>query len=109
MLNTHHRMKKNSYFEKLISLNIVHFHWIINGEQDEVDQKELIDLEYRLRPRITRFILDRLGYECCDDFNCFHFEIDMVRREIRISDKTPQEFAHLLCVDFNQEISANCC
>jgi hypothetical protein len=33
----------------------------------------------------------------------------MVRREIRISDRTPQEFAQLLCVDFNQEISANCC
>jgi hypothetical protein len=102
-------MKKNSYFVRLNSLNNVHFHWILNGEQDQPEKKDLIELEYRLRPRITRFIMDRLGFECCEDFNCFHFEVDMVRREVRISDKTPEEFTRLLCVDFKEEISANCC
>ena len=87
----------------------MHFHWILKGEEDQAAQKDLIDLEYRLRPRITRFIMDRLGFDCCDDFSCFHFDVDMVRREIRISDKTPAEYQELLCVGFREKISANCC
>ena len=74
-----------------------------------MDQKELIEIEYQLRPRITRFILDKLGIEGCEDFSCFHFDIDMVRREVRISEKTPPEFARILGVDFVSNISANCC
>jgi hypothetical protein len=87
----------------------VHFHWIFDGNQDRVDQKELIELEYQLRPRITRFIMDTLGIDSCDDFSCFHFDLDMVRREIRISEKTPEEYAKLLRVGFQDEIGTSCC
>lgn len=87
----------------------MHFHWILNGGQDQTDQRELIELEYRLRPRITRFIMDRLGFDDCDDFSCFHFDIDMVLREIRISDRTPENYRAILGVDFIDEIGANCC
>ena len=85
------------------------FHWILKDEQGQVDQKELIELEYQLRPRITRYIMDTLGFDCCDDFSCFHFDVDMVRREIRISDKTPVEYSKLLSIGFRDEIGANCC
>lgn len=85
------------------------FHWILKNEQDQVDQKELIELEYQLRPRITRYIMDTLGFDCCDDFSCFHFDVDMVRREIRISDKTPDKYSKLLRIGFRDEIGANCC
>jgi hypothetical protein len=87
----------------------VHFHWIPKKDQDQIDQKELIDLEYQLRPRITRFIMDTLGFDCCDDFSCFHFELDMEKREIRISDQTPEEYSKLLRMGFHDEIGANCC
>jgi hypothetical protein len=87
----------------------VHFHWIFKEDQQQVDQKELIDLEYHLRPRITRFIMDTMGFDCYDDFSCFHFDLDMVKREIRISDKTPEEYVRLLQIGFRDEIGANCC
>lgn len=87
----------------------MHFHWIFNGEQEDLDHKELINLEYQLRPRITRYLMDRLGFDFCDDFSCFHFDVDMVRREVRISERTPEEYATLLGVDFIREIGANCC
>jgi hypothetical protein len=35
--------------------------------------------------------------------------VDMVQREIRISDQTPERYTRLLCVDFQREISADCC
>lgn len=85
----------------------MHFHWIIN--EDQTDPKELVDLEYRLRPRITRFIMDTLGFDTCDDFSCFHFEVDMVRREVRISEKTPEDYARQLQMGFRKEIGTNCC
>lgn len=87
----------------------MHFHWIFQEGQQLADQRFLIELEYRLRPRITRFLMDRLGMDCCEDFSCFHFEVDMVQREIRISDQTPERYTRLLCVDFQREISADCC
>lgn len=85
----------------------MHFHWIFNG--DQIDHKEQIDLEYQLRPRITRYIMDTLGLDCCDDFSCFHFDVDMVRREIRISEKTPEQYSKQLRMRFREEIGANCC
>ena len=85
----------------------MHFHWIF--DEDQVDLRELIDLEYQLRSRITRYIMDTLDFDCCIDFSCFHFEVDMVRREIRISEKTPEEYSRLLRMGFHDQISANCC
>jgi hypothetical protein len=53
--------------------------------------------------------MDTLGFDCCDDFSCFHFDVDMVRREIRISEKTPEEYSKQLRMGFRDEIGANCC
>jgi len=53
--------------------------------------------------------MDTLGIDSCDDFSCFHFDLDMVRREIRISEKTPEEYAKLLRVGFQDEIGTSCC
>ena len=101
--------QKNVTFKSSIHLTTVHFHWIFNGEQEELDKKELIDLEYQLRPRITRFIMDRIGFDCCEDYSCFHFDIDLDRREVRISDKTPEKYTTVLSVEFAREIGVNCC
>ena len=87
----------------------MHFHWIFDDNQDQIDHKALIELEYQLRPRITRYIMDTLGFDSCDDFSCFHFDLDMVRREIRISEKTPAEYSKLLGMGFKDEIGTNCC
>lgn len=87
----------------------MHFNWIMNGDQNDVDKKSLIDLEYRLRPRITRFLMERLEQECSGDFSSFHFDVDMVSKEIRIADKTPQGLAIKVSEDFKNLISSNCC
>jgi hypothetical protein len=35
--------------------------------------------------------------------------LDMVKREIRISDKTPEHYSKLLRLGFQDKIGANCC
>ena len=87
----------------------MHFNWILNGNQNEADTKLLIDLEYRLRPRITRFLMERLEKECSGDFSSFYFDVDMVSREIRIADKTPPALARKVSREFKLLISSNCC
>ncbi len=87
----------------------VTFNWIWEETPDDSLKKFCIELEYRLRPRITRFLMDRLDSELLEDFSSFHFDVDMGRREIRISDKTPVEYASVIACDFMKEIGMNCC
>ena len=70
---------------------------------------ETIDLEYRLRPRITRFLMERLERELQGDFSSFHFDVDLERREVRISEKTPAKYVQRIARDFMKEIGVNCC
>lgn len=87
----------------------VTFNWIHQGPPDPDSEKRAIELEYQLRPRIVRFLMDRLGPEYLGDFTDFHFDVDMIRREVRLSDKTPAAYLTVLACDFMQEIGMNCC
>lgn len=82
------------------------FNWITGQDDGPAPKKLCIDLEYRLRPRITRFLMDRLERELHGDFSAFHFDVDLLRREVRISDKTPAEYARRIAADFNIELAA---
>lgn len=85
------------------------FNWIPDGTPDDTFTRRCIELEYRLRPRITRFLLERLGPEHKDDFSIFHFDVDFKRREIRISKETPREYLPKIALDFMKEIGVGCC
>ena len=79
------------------------FNWISEKEIDETLRKSCIDLEYRLRPRITRFLMDRVEYECQGDFSSFHFDVYLNSGKIRISRKTPIRLTQKISPEFQRE------
>jgi hypothetical protein len=87
----------------------VNFNWIVGNHIDDSVKRYCIDLEYKLRPQITRFLMARLEKECSGDFSCFHFDVDLVTNNIRISNKTPMEFIRRIQRDFEREINSICC
>ncbi len=82
------------------------FTWISEKEIDDSLYKFCIELEYRLRPRITRFLMERLEYECRGDFSAFHFDVDLGSRELRIGENTPMVLARKIAKDFREEFSS---
>ena len=83
------------------------FNWISATEADDKLKKFCIELEYQLRPRITRFLMSRLDPECCGDFSCFYFDVDLATQQITISEKTPWEYTQVIATDFDREINSN--
>jgi hypothetical protein len=68
-----------------------------------------VELEYQLRPKITRFLMDRLEIDYDGDFSDFYFDIDMDSKQITLSKKTPEEYLQRIGSDFEMEINQNCC
>jgi hypothetical protein len=85
----------------------VQFHWNSENHIDEDLYKFCVELEYKLRPKITRFLISRLDRECCGDFSCFHFNVDLYARQITIADKTPAKYTRRILKDFDLEINRN--
>jgi len=83
----------------------VKFKWILSGNLDASAKRACIDLEYKLRPRITKFLLSKFDGDCCADFSCFHFDVDMDNQWIWISNKTPAEHIKKISADFDAEIN----
>lgn len=85
------------------------FNWILANEVDESIRRYCIELEYQLRPKITRFLMARLEKECAGDFSCFHFDVDLITNNIRIAAQTPARLARKVEGDFEKEINSICC
>lgn len=85
------------------------FNWITAGIPGPEIEKDIIELEYQLRPRITRFLMRYFDPEVHEDFRAFHFDVDLARREIRISENTPLTYVQSISCDFMNEIGLNCC
>lgn len=83
------------------------FNWIISGDDGPSMKKARIDLEYRLRPRITRFLLSQFEEEHHIDFSSFHFDVDWKNQWVWISEKTPHHFIEKIKVDFDNEINGS--
>lgn len=79
------------------------FNWILERDSDTALQRRCVELEYRLRPRITRFLMERLERDLRGDFSGFYFDVDLVRQEIRFSERTPAEYARRVADDFVME------
>ncbi|WP_222984837.1 hypothetical protein [Flagellimonas meishanensis] len=91
----------------MLRLTAVKFNWIISEKNNAKIQQACIDLEYRLRPKITRFLMDRLDAEFDGNFNCFHFDVDMKNRWVWISEKTPLKYIEHIKADFDREINGS--
>ncbi|MCL6272549.1 hypothetical protein M3P19_00935 [Muricauda sp. 2012CJ35-5] len=83
------------------------FNWVVAGTPDPEIKRACIDLEYRLRPKITKFLLSKLDSESCGDFSCFHFDVDFQKQWVWISTKTPEQYIELLKADFDREINGS--
>ncbi len=92
-------------FHVLKDIFHVNFNWILSNELDESIRRHCIELEYQLRPKITKFLMARLEKECDGDFSCFHFDVDMISRNITISPLTPVHFSRRIERDFEREIN----
>jgi len=87
----------------------VKFNWIIGKDIDDDFRRYCVELEYKLRPKITKFLMSRLEEDFGGDYSCFHFDVDTVNNNIRISNKTPAKYINLFESDFNKEINETCC
>ena len=85
------------------------FNWILDEAADEKLKKFCIELEYQLRPKITRFLMARLDNECDGDFSAFHFDVNMITKNITLSERTPREYLQRIQSDFDREINFDCC
>ncbi|MEQ5789698.1 hypothetical protein J4E06_01460 [Muricauda sp. NFXS6] len=79
------------------------FNWIFSGDDNPAMQRTCIDLEYSLRPRITRFLLSRLDVDT--DFSSFYFDVNVDKKWVYISEKTPIQYIHKLLPDFDLVIN----
>ncbi|WP_430907027.1 hypothetical protein [Maribacter sp. 2-571] len=100
---------KNLYCKAIYPLRPMTFHWKLNDDTDEKLKRFCVELEYRLRPKITRFLLKRLDTEFDGDLSRFHFDIDMITKRISFSAQTPLEYIQGIEADFDMEINRNCC
>ena len=85
----------------------VKFNWLITDNDDASVKKICIDLEYRLRPRITKFLLSQYDSDFLIDFSKFHFDVDLKNQWIWISEKTPQDYIERIKEDFDVEINGS--
>jgi len=79
----------------------VHFNWIYTNPTDQSQKARYIELEYELRPKIIRYLMERFESECDGDFSCFHFDVDMLTNMVSISPKTPPRFRLIALRDFD--------
>ena len=86
---------------------IMKFNWISVNEVDEKVKKLCIDIEYKLRPKITRFLMSKLEQECGGDFSCFHFDVDLEKQNVSIARPTPLKYKRRIAIDFDREINQN--
>jgi len=84
------------------------FNWKFPAQEitDEF-KKACIEFEYQLRPKITKFLLERIDTESCRDLTCFHFDVDINSQWVWIGTDTPQDFVEKIRVDFDNEINGN--
>lgn len=79
----------------------MHFNWIYTNPTDQNQKIRSIELEYELRPKIIRYLMDRFDNELDGDFSCFHFEVDIFNKVVRITSKTPERYRLIALQDFD--------
>lgn len=80
------------------------FNWLININGDPLLKSYCVELEYQLRPKITKFLISRVDPDRCYDFSCFQFDIDVVAKNVSLSDNTPATLYQMVQADFPKSI-----
>lgn len=72
----------------------VKFNWIFSRKATVRQLERCVDLEYQLRPKIMRFLLEHFGNDECseDNFSCFHFDVYVETELVYMNQNTPDEF-----------------
>ncbi|WP_090293899.1 hypothetical protein [Flagellimonas zhangzhouensis] len=83
------------------------FNWLFSGDDNPVMKRTCIDLEYKLRPKITKFLLSKLDSDYSGDLSRFCFDVDVDRKWVSISDKTPKELISKIWSDFDAAINGS--
>lgn len=78
------------------------FNWIFSKDADQDQKKRCIDLEYQLRPRITRFLLEHFENEYGGDFSCFHFDVFVDTEKVTMGNNTPEKYLRLYSGEFDR-------
>lgn len=85
----------------------MHFNWLTNLPKDQRYSRLSIELEYELRPRITRYLMRKFESDCCGDFSCFHFDVDVNTQWVRVGRSTPERYRSVIAQDFDAEINGS--
>ncbi|WP_431163517.1 hypothetical protein [Flagellimonas beolgyonensis] len=64
-------------------------------------------MEYSLRPKITKFLLKKIDGDSLGDFSSFHFDVDLQKKWVWISEKTPMDIIQKILPDFDIEINGS--
>ena len=83
----------------------VNFNWIITDQADHNLKRRCIELEYELRPKLTRFLLDHFEAACGGDFSSFHFDVEVASGYVTFSQKTPEKFRLMAARAFDLQIN----
>ena len=81
------------------------FNRIFSKQTDQDQKKRCIELEYQLRLKITKFLMQRLEHECDGDFSCFCFDVDLSNNWVQISENTPKNYIVQIKEAFDIEIN----
>ncbi len=81
------------------------FNWILNDTADDKLHKLCVDIEYKLRPKIVKFLILNFDFiDCCTDFSCFHFNVDLCTNTVTVDEQTPSFYREAITLRFEQEI-----
>lgn len=83
----------------------MHFNWIFTNPTDPNQKARSIELEYELRPKLIRYLMERFEDACDGDFSCFHFDVDVLSNLVSVSPKTPPRFRLIALRDFDFHIN----
>lgn len=82
------------------------FNWITSLDTTNEMKKLCVDMEYRLREKISKFLIANWD-DLMDDFDKLVFDIDMATKEINISEDSPLYLKSIIQKDFYQEFNIN--
>ncbi len=80
------------------------FNWTISFDATDEMKKLCVDMEYLLREKISRFLISNWD-DLADDFDKLIFDIDMVTKEITISEDSPIYLKNIIQEDFHREFN----
>ncbi len=82
------------------------FNWIVSLDTNDEIKKRCLDMEYLLRQKISKFLIGNWD-DLMDDFDHLVFDVDMVTKEIKISNQSPVFLKTVIEKDFYREFNPN--